>query len=85
MTLIVEEKRSRDHYWATIENGSLVMQPYCACDNLLGEDYFCEKCNRRCHCNEILCDTEATLELVQRYIRQSSQFAAFKAKLASKD
>ncbi|MFP3869341.1 MAG: hypothetical protein ACLFVT_00480 [Syntrophobacteria bacterium] len=83
MTRIVEEKRPRDHYKATVENGSLVMKPYCACGNLLDEDYLCEKCNRRCHCTEILCDTHATLELVKRYIRQSPQFAAFRAKLAS--
>jgi hypothetical protein len=83
MTEIVEEKRQRDHYKATLENGSLVMKPYCVCGNLLDEAYFCDKCNRPCHCNEILCDNEATLELVKTYIRRSPQFSALSAKLAS--
>ena len=82
MTEIAEEKRSRDHYKASLENGSLVMKPYCGCGNLLDEDYFCQQCDRRCHCNEILCDTEATLELVKEYIRRSGQFSGFRAKLA---
>jgi hypothetical protein len=83
MTEIVEGKRQRDHYKALLEDGSLVMKPYCACGNALDEDYFCEKCDRRCHCNDILCDTESTLELVKGYIQRSGHFAAFRAKLAS--
>ena len=82
MTKIAEEKRARDHYKASLENGSLVMKPYCACGNSLDEDYFCEKCDRRCSCNDILCDTEATLALVKEYIKRSSQFSAFRAKVA---
>ena len=83
MTEIVEEKRARDHYKASMEDGSLVMKPHCACGNPLDEEYFCEKCDKRCHCNEIICDSEATLELVQGYIKRSGQFSAFRAKLAS--
>jgi hypothetical protein len=82
MTLIAEEKRPRDHYRAWLEDGSLVMKPYCACGTELGEDYACENCGRRCHCNEILCADENTLELVKAYIRRSGQFSAFKARLA---
>lgn len=81
MTTIVEEGRPRDHYEATLEDGSLVMKPYCACGNLLGEDYFCEKCKRRCHCNLIVCNDEATFDLVKIYIRRSPSFSAFNAKL----
>ena len=71
-----------DYYEASLENDSLVMKPYCACGNTLDEDYFCEKCNRKCHCNLIICDNEATLKLVKRYTRQSSKFSGFKTKLA---
>ena len=83
MTQIVEKNNSLcDYYEAALENGALVMQPYCACGNALDEDYICEKCHRKCHCNQIICNDEATLELVKSYIRKSSQFSAFKVKLA---
>lgn len=84
MTKIVEKNTlPRDYYAATLEDGSLVMKPNCACGNALNEDYFCEKCDRRCHCNQIICDSEATLELVNNYIRKSPKLSAFRAKLAS--
>ena len=82
MTTIVEdENRPRDHYLALIEDGSLVMKPYCACGNLLDESYFCDKCQRRCHCNLILCDSNQTLDMVNTYIRRSPSFSVFRAKL----
>jgi hypothetical protein len=84
MTTIVEKNNlPRDHYRANLEDGSLVMKPYCACGNVLNEDYYCEKCQKKCHCNQIICDDEATLQLVKTYIRKSSQFSVFKAKLAN--
>ena len=82
MTTIVEkEDHPRDHYEAAIEDGSLVMKPHCACGNILGEDYFCEKCKRRCQCNLIVCDDQATQDMVKDYIRRSSSFSAFKTRL----
>ena len=82
MTTIIEKNATpSDYYEAAIENGSLVMRPYCACGNALDEDYFCEKCNRRCHCNQIICDSEATLKLVKSHIRKSPKFSAFRAKI----
>jgi len=84
MTTIVEKNDLPcDHYEATLENGSLVMKPYCACGNSLNEDYFCDRCNRQCHCHQIVCDNEATLKLVKNYMRKSSQFSAFKVKLTT--
>ncbi|OQY03488.1 MAG: hypothetical protein B6I22_11545 [Desulfobacteraceae bacterium 4572_123] len=85
MTPIIEKDlpaNAPDYYEASLENGSLVMKPYCACGNSLDEDYFCEKCNRKCHCNLIICDNEETIELVKRYARKSSKFSGFKTKLA---
>jgi hypothetical protein len=75
---------AKDYYEASLQNGGLVMTPYCACGNALNEDYFCEKCNRYCRCHQIVCDSTATLELVQKYIRDSSQFSGFTATLAKK-
>jgi len=83
MTQIVEKDTTpRDYYEATLENGSLMMKPYCACGNSLNDDYFCEKCSRKCECRQIVCRDQETLDLVKRYIRQSSQFSGFKAMLA---
>ena len=85
MTQIVEKDNlPRDYYEASLEDGSLVMKPYCACGNSLNEDYFCEKCRRKCHCRLVICNDEATLALVTRYIRQSSQFSSFEARLTGK-
>mgnify|MGYP003566098620 CR=1 FL=1 len=83
MTTIIEKNDELpDYYAATLENGSLVMEPRCACGNPLNDDYFCEKCNKKCHCRHIICDNETTLELVKTYIRKSPQFSAFSVKLA---
>ena len=85
MTEIAEENGPRDHYRATLEDGSLVMKPYCSCGDLLDEDYLCNKCNRKCHCHRIICDTNATLETVKSYMKKSSQFSAFKVRLADEN
>ncbi|MEA3438004.1 MAG: hypothetical protein U9R43_16190 [Thermodesulfobacteriota bacterium] len=83
MTKIIENnKLPLDHYKATLENGLLVMKPFCSCGNSLDEDYFCDKCNKKCNCHQIVCDNEATLKLVKKYTRKSSQFSGFKIKLA---
>lgn len=85
MTKAVEETASYDHYKATLEDDSLVMKPYCGCGNILDEDYFCDKCDRKCHCHQIICDTEATLKMVESYMRRSSRFSAFKVTLADEN
>ena len=74
-----------DYYEASLENGSLMMQPFCACGNDLNENYFCEKCNRKCQCRQVICQDEEQLAVVRRYIRESSQFSGLKTRLAEKD
>jgi hypothetical protein len=83
MTTVIEKNNiSPDYYKTTMENGSLVMEPHCACGNPINDDYFCEKCNRKCHCRLIVCDNETTFKRVKDYIRKSSQFSGFEVKLA---
>jgi hypothetical protein len=85
MTPVIEENDIPcDHYEATLEKGSLVMEPHCACGNPLNDDYFCDQCKKKCHCRHIVCDNETTLKLVKKYVRKSSQFSTFKVKLASR-
>jgi hypothetical protein len=84
MTRIVEKDNSpRDYYEASFESGSLLMTPCCACGNRLGEDYFCEKCNRKCRCRRIICRDQATLNRVKHYIRKSSQFSGLTVTLSA--
>lgn len=72
----------QDCYRAHLENGQLAMAPFCACGNALNEDYFCERCQRKCRCELVICADQATLERVRAYIRKASQFSGFKARLA---
>ena len=82
--VVVKNNSPGDYYEASLANGSLVMQPFCACGNSLNEDYFCEKCSRKCQCRQVICQDEETLALVRRYIRESSQFSGLQARLAGK-
>jgi len=83
MTTVIDKNEvPLDYYTATLENGSLQLKPYCACGNSLNEDYFCEKCRRKCRCTRIICSDPEALDLAKRYIRKSSQFSGYKAELA---
>ncbi len=82
----VTERKDKDiksgYFHATLEEGSLVMEPHCTCGNHLLEDYFCERCQKQCRCLDILCDNETTLRHVQNLIKNSEGFKRFKAALA---
>jgi hypothetical protein len=73
-----------DTYYAYIEDGELVLEPYCSCGNRLDEMYFCDACKRHSHPTDILCEDQATLTMVDRYIRTSSKFRKFKAMLGKR-
>jgi len=72
----------QDFYRAHLENGQLAMAPFCACGNGLNEDYFCDRCQRKCRCDLVICEDQATLDRVREYILKASQFSGFKARLA---
>ena len=71
-------------YYACLEDGQLVMEPYCSCGNPLDETYLCDKCDKRCQCTDILCEDQATLNIVEKYIRTSPKFSGFKAMLGKR-
>ncbi|UCE82531.1 MAG: hypothetical protein JSV47_12645 [Deltaproteobacteria bacterium] len=71
-------------FYARLEDGQLVMEPYCSCGNPLDEDYNCDKCNKHCKCPDILCEDQATLNLVEKYMRTSPKFRNFNAMLGKK-
>ena len=71
-------------YFAHLEDGELVLEPYCGCGNQLDETYFCDACKRHCHPADILCEDQATLTTVDRYIRTSVKFRKFRAMLGKR-
>jgi len=73
-------KEKADYFYAEIENGELTMRPFCVCGNPLPEDYFCEKCQRQCLCNDVICADETTF----RFVQDNPPFKKFRFFLASK-
>ncbi|MBT8405999.1 MAG: hypothetical protein KJP05_00960 [Deltaproteobacteria bacterium] len=71
-------------YYAYLEDGQLVMEPQCACGNPLDETYLCDKCEKRCRCTDILCEDQATLNIVEKFIHTSPKFSSFKAMLGKR-
>ncbi len=70
----------RDYFLAEMEEGELVMKPFCQCGNPLSEDYFCEKCHRQCLCTDVVCADETTFRFVQDHppFKKLRVFAASK-------
>ena len=71
-------------FYAHLEDGQLVMEPYCSCGNQLDENYNCDSCGKHSQCTDILCADQATLNLVEKYIRSSPKFRNFNALLGKK-
>jgi hypothetical protein len=71
-------------FYARLEDGQLVMEPYCSCGNLLDESYHCDKCDQHCQCPDILCEDQATLNLVEKYVRTSPKFRNFNVMLGKR-
>jgi len=46
--------------------------------------YFCDACKRHSHPTDILCEDQATLTMVDRYIRTSVKFRKFRAMLGKR-
>ena len=72
------KETKKDFFYGTLEEEELVMEPHCSCGNYLLEEYFCEKCQRQCLCTEIRCKDKATLDYVNRFIKNNESFRNFK-------
>ncbi len=71
-----------DHLRAYLEDGGLSMEPFCACGEQLNESYHCSVCDHDCRCTTFICDNEATLTAVKRFIEEQPSFEGFKTQLA---
>lgn len=74
-------KQQSDYFLASLEEGELVLEPYCACGEALAEQYYCEKCGRQCRCIEILCRDNRTLEYVTECVKSQPCFDKFSCAL----
>jgi len=79
-----DKEAARGAYYAYLEDGQLVMEPFCGCGNALDENYYCGKCEQHCHCTDVVCEDQATLTLVEKYIRTSPKFHNFNATLGTR-
>jgi hypothetical protein len=83
MTEPTDKNRAPDDYYlAGMDDGALSIQPFCGCGNGLDEDYYCDRCRKKCRCRRIVCRDAETLEQVRRYIRKSPQFSGFQVERA---
>jgi hypothetical protein len=80
-----KESWTGDYFMAHLEKGELVMEPHCACGEMLNEEYFCETCHRQCRCLEIRCENEETLRHVQDSIEKHPGFQRFRVVLMDRD
>jgi len=72
-----------DHLQACLENGGLSMEPFCRCGQQLNESYHCAACDRDCRCTTFVCDNEATMAAVRRFIEEQPSFTGFRTVLSS--
>ena len=79
------EEGRQDYFIAHLEEGELVMEPHCACGELLQEEYYCEACKRQCVCLEIRCENDETLQHVESTVMKHPSFHNFRAVLVPKD
>lgn len=75
------KKGTGDFFRAHIEDGEMIIEPYCACGNPLAEEYFCEKCRRQCSCTEIRCNSREILDYVDHLIHNNASFRNFRSVL----
>lgn len=86
MTETSEDKKpaALGAFYARLEDGQLVMEPHCSCGNQLDENYYCDKCKKHCQIPDILCENQATLNLVEKYGRTSPKFRNFNVMLGKR-
>jgi len=83
MPITLDELKSRgiDYLLASIEEGELVMEPFCACGAMLDETYQCPECSRRCDCKFVACSGPRAMAIVEKLIAGNPTFRHFEASL----
>ncbi len=83
MAINMEELKARgiDYLLASMEDGQLVMEPFCSCGNALDENYHCPQCNKVCECKFVACSGAEALAIVEKLIAGNPHFRGFEASL----
>jgi hypothetical protein len=83
MAIILDDLRAReiDYLFASIEEGELVLEPFCSCGSALDENYHCAKCGKVCDCKFVACSGPQALGIVEKLIAGNPRFRNFKASL----
>ena len=84
VTLEKLKAHGQDYLFAYMEDGQLVMEPFCNCGQALAEDLQCPVCRRDCDCNFVACSEIAVLSLVEKLIAGNPNFRNFNTALLEK-
>ncbi len=84
ITLDYLKTHAIDYLLASIEDGQLVLEPYCSCGSALDEDYHCAKCGKVCDCKFVACSGSQELGIVEKLISGNPGFRGFEASLLVK-
>ncbi len=71
------KERETDFLLAYIEDGQLVMEPFCHCGAALDESYRCPECNRPCECRFVACADPQAMAVVEKLISGNPRFRGF--------
>ncbi len=71
--------QKKDYFIAQWQDEQLYMIPHCHCGNEVDERYHCDRCQRECTCQVILCRDAQTLNVVEKFIHGNPHFKHFEA------
>ena len=75
------ELRVIDYLLASVEDGQLVLEPFCSCGSALDEDYHCSRCGKACECKFVACSNAQALGIVEKLISGNPGFRGFETAL----
>ena len=83
MAITLDDLKSRaiDYLIASIEEGELILEPFCSCGSALDEIYHCAQCGKVCDCRFVACSDAQSLGIVEKLIAGNPRFRNFKASL----
>ena len=83
MPITIDTLKSRgiDYMVASIEDGQLVLEPFCSCGTILDEHYHCPECSKVCDCKFVACSDPQAMAIVEKLIAGNPGFRDFEASL----
>jgi hypothetical protein len=86
MAITIAELKSRgiDYIVASIEDGQLVLEPFCSCGTVLDENYHCPECQKVCDCTVVACSDAQALGIVEKLVAGNPGFRNLEAALIVK-